>query len=122
MASNSDSPVEMKSKRQPDREPNRIRLLSWNIDGLDKKYTAARTEAVCKTILRYVALNYEIIFLFLSNMIIAYLSWKKMSSQFACSVKNVQLTQMTDLVRFVCNRVFDWPFFSVFYQRVGYAG
>jgi tyrosyl-DNA phosphodiesterase 2 len=33
-----------------DDEPHRIRLLSWNIDGLDQGSLLARTKAVCETI------------------------------------------------------------------------
>ena len=80
LTSNSDGPAQKTSKPEPDREPNRIRLLSWNIDGLDKKYTAARAEAVCKTILKYVALNNEITISF-DFLSVGNWFWKKLSAQ-----------------------------------------
>jgi len=56
--SESDSPAKKKQciedKPKPDPEPSRIRLLSWNIDGLDKKYIVQRTQEVCKIILKWV--------------------------------------------------------------------
>lgn len=61
LASDSDSPVQKKpcieDKANTDPEPTRIRLLSWNIDGLDTNYTELRAEAVCKMILKFVTFN-----------------------------------------------------------------
>ena len=42
----SETPVE--SEVVP--EPHRIRLMSWNIDGLEQKYIVDRTKEVCATI------------------------------------------------------------------------
>ena len=36
-----------------DSEPQRIRVLSWNIDGLDNNSIDLRTKAVCQTIEKY---------------------------------------------------------------------
>jgi len=36
-----------------DQEPHRIRVLSWNIDGLDNNSINLRTKAVCQTIEKY---------------------------------------------------------------------
>jgi len=33
-----------------DSEPHRIRVLSWNVDGLDNNSIELRTKAVCRTI------------------------------------------------------------------------
>jgi len=33
-----------------DAEPNRIRVLSWNIDGLDQNNIATRAKSVCQII------------------------------------------------------------------------
>jgi hypothetical protein len=35
-----------------DPEPHRVRVMSWNIDGLDQNNIATRAKAVCKTILQ----------------------------------------------------------------------
>ena len=35
-----------------DPEPHRIRILSWNIDGLDDNNIRNRTKGVCKTIIQ----------------------------------------------------------------------
>lgn len=43
-----------------DKEPDRIRILSWNIDGLDQNNVITRTKGVCKTIL---AENPDVVFL-----------------------------------------------------------
>ncbi len=32
------------------RAPEKLRIISWNIDGLDDRSREARTEAVCRTI------------------------------------------------------------------------
>ena len=37
-----------------DSEPHRIRIMSWNIDGLDPKNLESRTKGVCETITKYV--------------------------------------------------------------------
>lgn len=34
-----------------DPEPHRIRLMSWNIDGLDQNNVATRARGVCNTII-----------------------------------------------------------------------
>ena len=41
------------------RPPNRVRILSWNIDGLDQKNLQTRTKAVCETILEWVPLFFQ---------------------------------------------------------------
>ena len=42
----SETPVES----EVDPEPHRIRLMSWNIDGLEQNYIVDRTKEVCATI------------------------------------------------------------------------
>jgi len=57
--SSSDSKVSKKSKADTedleppdalDEEPHRVRVLSWNIDGLDHNSIELRTKAVCQII------------------------------------------------------------------------
>ncbi|XP_064596729.1 tyrosyl-DNA phosphodiesterase 2-like [Liolophura sinensis] len=46
-----DTSKEKKEESSPlDPEPHRIRLMSWNIDGLDSNNIKTRTKAVCQTI------------------------------------------------------------------------
>ncbi|CAH1797223.1 unnamed protein product [Owenia fusiformis] len=44
--------VAMPEEGEPDTDNKRIRLMSWNIDGLDEKNLETRTDAVIDTILR----------------------------------------------------------------------
>ena len=46
-----DPPPPAATAAENDQQPQRIRLLSWNIDGLDGNNFKDRTLAVCKTII-----------------------------------------------------------------------
>ena len=43
-------PPDKSDSKETDPEPHRIRLMSWNIDGLDENYILERTKEVCATI------------------------------------------------------------------------
>ena len=45
------------TKEFVDPEPHRIRIMSWNIDGLDQNNIQTRAKAVCREIAKYVFLN-----------------------------------------------------------------
>ena len=53
-----ESEMSKSAENVKDSEPRRIRLLTWNIDGLDTDDLVSRTKAVCAVIQRSVYVNH----------------------------------------------------------------
>jgi len=58
-----------------DSEPHRVRVLSWNIDGLDHNSIDLRTKAVCQIIDKWEAASflYDLFFVLVATVVIQ--SW-----------------------------------------------